>query len=167
MMNPFRIDHDESVDRASIAASLHAFLALLEDTRACGETASPHVVIDVVISSMGCGAGTKKTRQVCRTTCQGCGGGRVRSTSSRSSARRTAYGGSFAHPRWCFPRRAPDALHRARSSRAHGAPRPYVSFMTGHRRVLVTCARADTRRSHDRGLEPAHLSGCGGSHAAP
>jgi hypothetical protein len=39
--------------------------------------------------------------------------------------------------------------------------------MTGHRRVLVTCARADKRRSHDRGLEPAHRSGCGGRHAAP
>src|SRR5919199_268978 len=47
----------------------------LEDTHACGETASPHVVIAVVISSSGGGAGHTKPRQAVRQTCQGRGWG--------------------------------------------------------------------------------------------
>jgi hypothetical protein len=58
-------------------------------------------------------------------------------------------GGTVAHPRWFFPRRELGALHGARRSQVHCSPLPYVSFITGDSKFLVTCARADERRSHN------------------
>ncbi len=43
-----------------------------EDTGACSETASPHVLIDVLIYDPTCCAGNTQPRQVVQQTCRGC-----------------------------------------------------------------------------------------------